>query len=103
VIGDTLGKFLHVDPQFLVGQDRRVGRLLVEFDLQQGLPVDLVIEWHDFVYQQRLDYLGVSFRCATCKATGHLKHHCPGVQKIFPSYCFDSEIPLWRWRCNELL
>jgi hypothetical protein len=38
VIGNTLGKFMHVDPQLLSGQDRWVGRILVEFDLQQGLP-----------------------------------------------------------------
>jgi hypothetical protein len=44
-IGDSLGKFLHVDPQVLSGQDRRVGNILVEFDLHQGFPAELEIDW----------------------------------------------------------
>jgi len=50
-IGDTLGKFMHVDSKLLTVQDRRVGRLLVEFDLNQGLHAKMDIVWQDFVYQ----------------------------------------------------
>jgi hypothetical protein len=37
-MGDSLGKFLHVDANLLSGQDRRIGKMMVEIDLQKGLP-----------------------------------------------------------------
>jgi hypothetical protein len=57
-IGNALGKFLHADPKLLSGSDRRMGRILVEFDLNDGLPAEIDIDWCGNVFQQRLDYWG---------------------------------------------
>jgi hypothetical protein len=40
---------------------RRIGKILVEFDLQKGLPKFLEIEWRWMVHTQKLDYWGISF------------------------------------------
>jgi hypothetical protein len=37
-LGTLLRKFLHVDSKLLTGSDRRMGKLLVEIDLFEGLP-----------------------------------------------------------------
>jgi hypothetical protein len=39
--------------------------------------------------QQRLDFLGVSFRCLECKEIGHLKHQCRGDSKKAVLGCYD--------------
>jgi hypothetical protein len=41
-----------------------------------GLLDNLEIEWCGLVFTQRLDYLGVPFRCARYQQTGHLKKDC---------------------------
>jgi len=80
-IGNALANFLHADPKLLSREDRRMGRIMVEFDLNYGLPAEIDIDWHGNVFQQRLDYLGVTFRCLVCKEMGHLRHQCYGVKK----------------------
>jgi hypothetical protein len=44
-IGDALGKFFHVDSKVHSGKDRKVGRILVELDLHNGLSTELENEW----------------------------------------------------------
>jgi hypothetical protein len=44
-IGDSLGKFIAIDPQSLTGPMRKMGRVLVEMDIFVGLPETLEIEW----------------------------------------------------------
>lgn len=73
-IGNAIGKFLHVDLKHLTGSDRRMGRILVEVDLNEGLPEQIEIAWRGTIFKQRLDYTGVPFRCLICKGTSHLRH-----------------------------
>jgi hypothetical protein len=58
-----------------------MGKMLVELDLFEGLPTKIEIEWRGMVIQQKLDYMGVPFRCSVCKETGHLRHNCSGNSK----------------------
>jgi hypothetical protein len=77
-IENSLGKFLHVDPKHLVGSDQRMGKILVEIDVNEGLPAEIDIDWRGYLIQQRLDYVGIPFRCFGCKETGHLRYQCSG-------------------------
>jgi len=54
-----------VDLQHLNGSDKRVGRMLVEFDTFGGLSEEIDIGWQGGVFQQKLDFLEVSFRCTS--------------------------------------
>lgn len=72
---------MYVDSSLLSSLDRQMGKMLVELDLFEGLPTEIEIEWRGMVIQQKLDYMGVPFRCSVCKETGHLRHNCSGNSK----------------------
>jgi len=71
-IGNYLGLFIVVDTESLTTGSRKIGQVLVELDIHQGLPKNLEIDWRGRRYLQRLDYLGVPFRCSYCHNTSHL-------------------------------
>jgi hypothetical protein len=75
-IGNLLGRFLKVDETCLLSTDKRMARVLVELDLHAGLMDSIELEWRGQVSVQRLDYLGLSFRCSSCRQTGHLRKDC---------------------------
>lgn len=53
-------------------------KLLVELDVHSGLLEALDIEWRGKTYGQKLNYLGIQFRCSLCRRTGHLQKECYG-------------------------
>jgi hypothetical protein len=76
LIGASIGRFLRVDSNSLAASDRRMARIYVEIDIQAGLPEILEIDWRNQLITQRLDYLGIPFRCSLCRRTGHLRRDC---------------------------
>jgi hypothetical protein len=84
-IADTLGKFISFDSGSLSGSSRKMGRVLVEIDITTGLPENLEIVWRGRKSLQPLDYLGIPFRCNSCRETGHLRRNCPGKTDSLPS------------------
>jgi hypothetical protein len=50
----------------------------VEIDIHLGLLESLEIYWRGHTVTQRLDYLGIPFRCSICRRTGHLRRDCTG-------------------------
>jgi hypothetical protein len=56
-----------------------MGRILVEIDIHLGLLETLDIQWRDQLFSQRMDYLGLPFRCTLCRKTGHLRSTCQGI------------------------
>jgi hypothetical protein len=77
-IGNSLGKFIMVDKASLSAASRKVGRIMVEMDIHLGLPETIEIEWRGRRILQRLDYLGIPFRCSICRSTSHLRQDCKG-------------------------
>jgi hypothetical protein len=75
-IGNMLGRFLKVDEAGFLSMDKRMARVLVELDIHVGLLEMLELEWHGKVTVQRLDYLGLPFRCSICRWMGHLCKDC---------------------------
>jgi hypothetical protein len=63
----VIDKFLSVNPGLLTGLNKRMGKILMEMDLFKGMSVDIEVVWNGEAYIQKLDYLGVSFRCSECK------------------------------------
>jgi hypothetical protein len=76
-IGNSLGKFIALDTQTLNSSLRTMGKVLVEIDITAGLPETLVIDWRGRKLLQKLDYLGLPFRCNLCRETGHLRNPVP--------------------------
>jgi hypothetical protein len=55
-----------------------VSKVLLELDIHEGLLDSIDIEWRGHHTRQKLDYLGIPFRCTLCRQTGHLRKHFPG-------------------------
>jgi hypothetical protein len=75
-IGNTLGRFISLDSKLLTRPNKKMARLLVELDIHEGLLETLDIEWRGRTTRQKIDYLGIPFRCTLCRQTGHLRKSC---------------------------
>ena len=80
-IGNTIGRFVAVEDDFLHTYDKRMAKILVEMDLTSGLPAEIEILCLEWIIQQQLDYLNVPFRCSRCRAIGHLRRTRPEIRK----------------------
>jgi hypothetical protein len=81
VIGNALGRFIKVDDLALSAPERRLGKILVEVDIHSGLLESIDIQWRGHTICQKLDYLGLPFRCTLCRKTGHLRSDCQGFSE----------------------
>jgi hypothetical protein len=78
-IGNSLGTYMEIEPDLLSSPVRKIGKILVELDVHKGLPKILEIVWCDKRYIQKLNYLGIPFRCSLCHKMSHLRGHCGGM------------------------
>jgi hypothetical protein len=76
-IANTVGRFITVDEDNFFSLERKIAKVLIEINIEDGLPAEIRINWGTHVFHQRLDYVGIPFRCLKCRDTGHLKSHCP--------------------------
>jgi len=75
-IGDSIGKFVYVDPWCRGVKDKRITWILIEKQYKGGHPEQLEICWGGSNIHQRLDFWGIPFRCSGCHKTGHLIKNC---------------------------
>jgi hypothetical protein len=68
-IGNELGRFINVDELSLQSSDKGMAKVLVEVDIHAGLLETLEIIWRGHILVQRLDYLGIPFRCTLYRRT----------------------------------
>ena len=61
MIGNDLGRFLHLDLSLLEGEDKRVGKILVKINIYKGLLFELEVDWRGNIFIQPLDYWGIPF------------------------------------------
>ena len=72
-VGNTIGRFVAVEEDFMHSFDKRMEKILVEMDISVGLPVEVEIPCHEHLFVQRLDYLNIPFRCSRFREFGHLR------------------------------
>lgn len=75
-IGNSIGRFIYVDPWCRGETDKRVAWVLIEKPYKGVYPDLLEIAWEDSKIIQRLDFWGIPFRCSFCHKTGHLIRNC---------------------------
>jgi hypothetical protein len=78
-IDNALGRFICVEPQSLKSSNKKMAKVMVELDIHDGLLETIDIEWRGHIIRQKLDYLGIPFRCTLCRKTGHLRAACTGL------------------------
>ena len=76
-VGNTIGRFVVLDDDFMNSYDKRMAKISVELDISKRLPVEIEILCRERLFIQRLDYQGIPFRCSCCRETGHLRRVCP--------------------------
>jgi hypothetical protein len=81
-IRNSLGRFINVDPKTFAGPDKKLARILVEIDIHEGLLECLDIDWRGHLPHQKLDYLGIPFRCSLCRQTGHVRKTYTGALEV---------------------
>lgn len=75
-IGNSIGRFIYVDPWCRGETDKRVAWVLIEKPYKGVYPDLLEIAWEDSKIIQRLDFWGIPFRCSFCHKTGPLIRNC---------------------------
>jgi hypothetical protein len=70
-----------VDKKNLESTNRKVAKVLVEMDVHLGMSATMEVQWCVFFHQQRLDYLGLPFRCNYCRRTSHIRRDCKGFRE----------------------
>jgi len=84
-IRNSLGSFIAMEHDLLSACSKKIGKILVEFDIHGGLTELLEIDWRGRRIVERLNYLEIPFRCSICHKTGHLRRNCMGR-------CEDDEV-----------
>jgi hypothetical protein len=97
---NNLGRFIVVDEVALTTPDKRICKVLVEIDIHAGLPETIELEWRGLLRCQRIDFMGIPFRCSWCRQTGHLRRDCLGG--FVEEESFDSSL-LRRPTCEDPL
>lgn len=75
-IGNSIGRFVYVDPWCRGEKDKRIAWILIERPFKGGYPDHLEIAWGSSKIHQRLDFWGIPFRCSWCHKTRHLIKNC---------------------------
>lgn len=98
-IGNSIDKFVYVDPLCKGENDKRITWILIEKVYKGGHPDHIEIAWVQCRIKQRLDFWGIPFRCSSCHKTGHLIKNCRRHPILKPRLVHrrlrvDSSLPL---------
>ena len=80
-VGNTIGRFVALEDDFMQTFDKMKAKILVELDITKGLPAKVDILCHERLFIQRLDFQGIPFRCSICRETGHLRRDYPSFRR----------------------
>jgi hypothetical protein len=75
-IGNKLGNFVGLEPNWATKLDRHWAWIQIEVNAWEGLVGSLDIVYGDITWHQKVDYWKIPFRCHGCHEIGHLKSRC---------------------------
>jgi hypothetical protein len=75
-IGNKIGSFIGLEPNWASKKDRRWAWIQVEVDVGEGLFGNVDIIFGDRVWHQKVDYWKLPFKCHDCHEIGHLRAQC---------------------------
>lgn len=56
MIGNSIRKFIYLDPKVMGARDKRVAWILVDVNFSGGLPENLDLKWGSLCIRQRIYY-----------------------------------------------
>lgn len=97
-IGNSINKFVYVDPWCRGEKDKRIVWILIEKVYKGGYPDHIEIAWGRHRIKQRLYFWGIPFRCSLCHRIGHLiknyrRHHFPEKKAVHRRFGVASSLP----------
>lgn len=75
-VANSVGWFILMEEEQLMGAERRSPRMLVDIDSSDGLLGELEVVWEGGSFMQQLDYWNIPFHCHRCHKVGHAKYRC---------------------------
>jgi hypothetical protein len=80
-IAQSVGKFIFFDEQLLRWGNKQLAWVLVEFELDRGLPDVIDLHIKDTHLRQPVDFWKEPFRCHSCWQPGHIKTNFPDLME----------------------
>jgi hypothetical protein len=75
-IGNKIGIFIKLEPNWFSKPDRRWAWVQVEVDTREGLVGSMDLVMGSKIWHQKVDYWKIPFWCHGCHEIGHLKSNC---------------------------
>jgi hypothetical protein len=96
VIGNKIGSFIGLEPNWASKTNRHWAWIQVEVDTREGLVGNVDIIFGDRVWHQKVYYWKIPFRCHGCHEIRHLCVQCgcptPLTQKVFKTWKAKSTL-----------
>jgi hypothetical protein len=90
-VANSIGLFIQLEDRIFIDPDKRMPRVLVELEVEDGLPAELDIHWEGGIHVQRLDFFKVPFCYHRCRKTRHLKRDCLGFASMYDSVSDEGD------------
>ena len=93
---NTIGTFIIMEEDRLMGFERTTPHILVDLDLFERLPMEMDINWDEGSFVQKKDYWKVAFRCHCCGKIGHSNFFCLlfGKHPRIACHVLDAQEPI---------
>lgn len=73
-VANSVGWFILMEEEQLMGVERWSPRMLVDINSSDGLLGELEVVWEGGSFIQQLDYWNIPFHCHRCHKVGHAKY-----------------------------
>ena len=61
VVANSIGRFVLTNEEQLLSSERKIPHMLVDMDVEKGLPEEVEVIWDGGSFIQRLDYWKIPF------------------------------------------
>jgi hypothetical protein len=81
-IGNKLGSFVKLEPNWDSKKDRRWAWVMIEVDVREGLVGNIDLVYAGITWHQKVDYWRIPFWCYGCHEIGHIRSQCTRIAPL---------------------
>jgi hypothetical protein len=82
-IGNKLGVFVGLEPNWESKADCRWDWIQIEVDVRKGLVGNMDFVFGEHTWHQKVEYWKIHFYCFVCHAIGHVQSQCKQFSPLF--------------------